>query len=81
MTSDTARSEPTTGETDNVRELITRARYVLFDFDGPICRLFAGYSADKVARQLVDWLARQGLPGLLTRDESDSLDPLAVLPI
>ena len=68
-----------TGETGDLRELITRARCVLFDFDGPICRLFAGYSADKVAKQLVDWLTAQGLLGLLTQEESDDPDPHVVL--
>ncbi|MFF3909520.1 HAD family hydrolase [Streptomyces sp. NPDC001848] len=68
-----------TGETGDLREVITQARCVLFDFDGPICRLFAGYSADKVAKELVDWLTAQGLLGLLTQAESDDPDPHVVL--
>lgn len=63
MTSDTAQTDSVAAETENLREVINRARFVLFDFDGPICRLFAGHSAEDVARDLVDWLARQGLRG------------------
>jgi len=56
VTSDTAQTEQVTVETENLRELITKARYVLFDFDGPICRLFAGHTAERVAGELVEWL-------------------------
>ncbi|MFC8519846.1 HAD family hydrolase [Streptomyces sp. NPDC057257] len=68
-----------TAETGNLRELITNARFVLFDFDGPICRLFAGHTAEEVAKELVDWLARQGLRGLLTEEEQSHPDPMVVL--
>ncbi|MES5821601.1 HAD family hydrolase [Streptomyces sp. RG80] len=76
---DTTQTEPVTAETENIREVITRARFVLFDFDGPICRLFAGHSAEGVAKDLVEWLARQGLRGLLTEEEREHPDPMAVL--
>ncbi|MFE9021942.1 HAD family hydrolase [Streptomyces sp. NPDC007808] len=68
-------------ETDphRLRELIAGARIVLWDFDGPICRLFAGHSAERVATDLVEWLERRGLPGLLSEDERESLDPHVVL--
>ena len=79
MTSDTAQTEQVTVETENLRELITRARNVLFDFDGPICRLFAGHKAERVAGELVEWLEGRGLHGLLTKEERDSLDPHMVL--
>ncbi|AXE86876.1 Pyrophosphatase PpaX [Streptomyces sp. Go-475] len=52
---------------------------MLWDFDGPICRLFARHSAERVARDLVSWLEGRGLHGLLTGDERDSLDPHMVL--
>ncbi|QEU70230.1 HAD family hydrolase [Streptomyces galilaeus] len=52
---------------------------VLWDFDGPICRLFAGHSAQRVAVGLVEWLEMQGLRGLLTERERKSPDPHAVL--
>ncbi|WP_432196974.1 HAD family hydrolase [Streptomyces sp. bgisy027] len=69
----------TENDTEQLRELITRARVVLWDFDGPICRLFAGHKAERVAIDLVDWLEGRGLHGLLTEDERQSLDPHVVL--
>ncbi|MER6025259.1 HAD-IA family hydrolase [Streptomyces sp. NPDC001851] len=66
-------------EIEKLRELITPARFVLWDFDGPICRLFAGHKAERVAADLVEWLARQGLHGLLTDSERVTLDPQVVL--
>jgi phosphoglycolate phosphatase-like HAD superfamily hydrolase len=79
VTSDTTPTDQATEETEHLRELITRARFVLFDFDGPICRLFAGHSAEDVARELVDWLAQQGLRGLLTEEEQVHPDPQHLL--
>ncbi|WP_307782129.1 HAD-IA family hydrolase [Streptomyces sp. MBT65] len=73
MTAETAE------ETKNLRELITRARVVLWDFDGPICRLFAGHKAARVAVELVEWLEGRGLHSLLTEPERQSLDPQVVL--
>ncbi|MFI2437218.1 HAD family hydrolase [Streptomyces sp. NPDC018693] len=74
----------TSTETDSetmelLRELITRTRVVLWDFDGPICRLFAGHTADGVADGLVGWLEARGMRDLLTEDERKSLDPHFVL--
>ncbi|MDT3728454.1 HAD-IA family hydrolase [Streptomyces sp. DSM 41972] len=66
-------------EPDDLRNLIEGARVVLWDFDGPVCRLFAGHSAERVARDLVGWLEGQGLHGLLDESERESLDPHAVL--
>ncbi|KKD07333.1 HAD family hydrolase [Streptomyces sp. WM6386] len=68
-----------TAELEELRDLITHARVVLWDFDGPICRLFAGHTADGVARGLVEWLESRGLHGLVTEDERESLDPHVVL--
>ncbi len=85
MTSDTTATQtaPATGEgdsvTDDLRQAIARARVVLWDFDGPICALFAGHSAQRVAIELVEWLEGQGLHGLLTAPERESLDPHVVL--
>ncbi|WP_031479080.1 HAD family hydrolase [Streptomyces bicolor] len=69
----------TENDTEQLRELITHARIVLWDFDGPICRLFAGHSAERVATDLVEWLEGRGLHGLLTEAERESLDPHIVL--
>ncbi|MFD3733621.1 HAD family hydrolase [Streptomyces sp. NPDC058632] len=95
VTSDATQTEPVAYETENDRngqkdpkdpdelnelnELIRGARVVLWDFDGPICRLFAGHSAERVARELVEWLEGRGLHGLLTEPERASLDPHVVL--
>ncbi|MFH8800319.1 HAD family hydrolase [Streptomyces sp. NPDC017936] len=89
MTSDAEQTEQvasesgnTTGtehETARLRELIAPARVVLWDFDGPICRLFAGHSAQTVAEGLVEWLERRGLRGLLQDSERESPDPQVVL--
>ncbi|MCX4559780.1 HAD hydrolase-like protein [Streptomyces phaeochromogenes] len=79
MTPDTKQTGPVAAETENLQEVIKRARFVLFDFDGPICRLFAGHSAEDVAKDLVNWLERQGLHGLLTEEERVHPDPMAVL--
>ncbi|MFJ6555870.1 HAD family hydrolase [Streptomyces luteogriseus] len=64
---------------NRLRHLIRRARVVLWDFDGPICRLFAGHSAERVSGDLVSWLEGRGLHGLLTETERESLDPQVVL--
>ncbi|KAB1140577.1 HAD family hydrolase [Streptomyces luteolifulvus] len=83
VTSDTTQTEPVTAQTESdiqkLRELIARARVVLWDFDGPICSLFSGHSAERVATELVEWLEGRGLHGLLTEDERESLDPHVVL--
>ncbi|WP_030242995.1 MULTISPECIES: HAD family hydrolase [unclassified Streptomyces] len=69
----------TENETHELRTLIRRARVVLWDFDGPICRLFANHSAERVASDLVSWLEGRGLHGLLSETERESLDPHVVL--
>ncbi|MFF8016076.1 HAD family hydrolase [Streptomyces sp. NPDC007929] len=69
----------TENDPNRLRDRIGRARVVLWDFDGPICRLFAGHSAERVSADLVSWLAGRGLHGLLTESERESLDPQVVL--
>ena len=76
---ESTQTEAVTTELEELRELIARARVVLWDFDGPICRLFAGHSAERVASELVEWLESRGLHGLVTEDERESLDPHVVL--
>lgn len=81
-TSDTTQTELAAEDdslTDDLREAVARARVVLWDFDGPICALFAGHSAERVAIELVEWLEGRGLHGLLTEAERQSLDPHVVL--
>ncbi|MER5434331.1 HAD family hydrolase [Streptomyces sp. NPDC002588] len=83
VTSDTQQTQQATpdsqADTATLREMIGRARVVLWDFDGPICRLFAGHSAEDVAERLVEWLEGRGLHHLLTETERESLDPHVVL--
>ncbi|MET8689836.1 HAD family hydrolase [Streptomyces sp. NPDC004732] len=84
MTSDSTRSEatqpePSVDETELLRKMVTPVHFVLFDFDGPICRLFAGRPAAAVARDLVQWLKERGLRGLLTAEEKKQPDPYVVL--
>lgn len=83
MTSETTRTEQASGtENDRIAAvgaLLAPARVVLWDFDGPICRLFAGHSAERVAVGLVEWLEGRGLRGLLTESERESPDPHVVL--
>ncbi|MFD7245228.1 HAD family hydrolase [Streptomyces massasporeus] len=84
MTSDTKQTGAavhitTENDPNRLRDLIGRARVVLWDFDGPICRLFAGHSAARVAGDLVSWLEGRGLHGLLTEAERESPDPQVVL--
>ncbi|KES07616.1 HAD family hydrolase [Streptomyces toyocaensis] len=66
-------------ERNELRALCGGVRVVLWDFDGPICRLFAGHSAERVANDLAAWLEGRGLHGLLTESERESLDPHVVL--
>ncbi|MGW5616534.1 HAD family hydrolase [Streptomyces sp. NPDC003877] len=68
-----------TPSTEELRKLLAPVRYVLWDLDGPICRLFAGHPANGVARDLVKELERLGLDGLLSEEERSDPDPQAVL--
>ncbi|MEU8891340.1 HAD family hydrolase [Streptomyces sp. NPDC048442] len=57
---------------------ITGATCVLFDFDGPICGLFAGHRAHDIADRMVDWLTDRGIevPAMAAEEQQD---PHAVL--
>lgn len=75
MTPQKTHTEPVTAETAPLASLVASARYVLWDLDGPMCRLFAGYPAPKIAGQLVDVIDQLGLGGLLTKQERSATDP------
>ncbi|MFJ8538691.1 HAD family hydrolase [Streptomyces sp. NPDC093591] len=64
---------------ERLGELITRARVVLWDFDGPICTLFAQHPSAGVAASFVEWLNRLGLSEPLDEEERTLEDPQAVL--
>jgi phosphoglycolate phosphatase-like HAD superfamily hydrolase len=58
-------------------QLFEDAEAVLLDFDGPVCSVFAGYPAHRVADQLRRRLTGHGIE--LTGSISRTRDPLAVL--
>ncbi|MFE6285572.1 HAD family hydrolase [Streptomyces sp. NPDC057877] len=64
---------------EHLRQRVGGARVVLWDFDGPICGLFAGLSAELIARDMIDWLEARGLRGFLREEELRSTDPHFVL--
>ncbi|TQJ24319.1 HAD superfamily hydrolase (TIGR01509 family) [Micromonospora sp. A202] len=61
----------------NLVEVIGRARVVLLDFDGPVCKVFAQHSASTVAHELRRLLIDQAVT--LPPDILAERDPLAVL--
>jgi phosphoglycolate phosphatase-like HAD superfamily hydrolase len=60
----------------SLQQIISHTRHVLLDFDGPVCRLFAGIPASSVASQLRDALraAAFAIPPQVADDD----DPLEV---
>ncbi|MGH4029468.1 HAD family hydrolase [Actinomycetota bacterium Odt1-20B] len=62
-----------------IEALLDGVRCVLWDFDGPICGLFAGHSARTIADEQVRWLRERGLRGLPTDELSGEADPYVVL--
>jgi HAD superfamily hydrolase (TIGR01509 family) len=62
----------------DLRPLLSAAKCVLFDFDGPVCQLFAAHTAPAVAAELRNWIERRlgdGVP--VAADSAD--DPHAIL--
>jgi len=66
-------------DVQEARELLADARCVLFDFDGPICRLFPRAASKRVARELVAKVDELGFPEVLTDAVRSVDDPHAVL--
>ncbi|MDT0270844.1 HAD hydrolase-like protein [Streptomyces sp. DSM 44915] len=62
-----------------MRGLISNAHCVLFDFDGPVCQLFAVRSAESVAVRLRSLVGELALTPLLTAELRASRDPHRVL--
>lgn len=58
-------------------KIIDRTDHVLFDFDGPICSIFAGLSAQSIAAELRGLLLAEGLS--LPAYVADEENPLEVL--
>ncbi|MFF8448166.1 HAD family hydrolase [Streptomyces leeuwenhoekii] len=83
MTSDATHIQSARAETDTgperLRNLVTGARVVFWGFDGPLCRLFSGDAAERVAAGLLRWLEGRGLHGLPGEPGWEAPDPWAVL--
>ncbi|MBM0278988.1 Imm21 family immunity protein [Micromonospora tarensis] len=62
---------------DRLADVVSRADVVLVDFDGPICRLFGGRSASRVAADLRQLVVSRGVA--LPDDLADQDDPLELL--
>jgi phosphoglycolate phosphatase len=60
-----------------VDKAIRQARCLLMSFDGPICTLFAGTSADSAAGLLRAEITKEGIP--LPRSVEDTRNPLDIL--
>src|SRR5262249_45384606 len=60
-----------------LQALLESAEGVLLDFDGPICRLFAGYPAAVIADELRDYLICAGVA--LGDPVKETSDPLELL--
>ncbi|MFK4223845.1 HAD family hydrolase [Streptomyces sp. NPDC019890] len=61
-----------------LRDLLAATKCVLFDFDGPVCRLFDGHPAAAVAAGLRAWIARHAAYDIPVPNGSVD-DPHAVL--
>ncbi|WP_427920601.1 HAD family hydrolase [Streptomyces sp. cg40] len=79
MTPDAPTTEPDTASAEDLRKLMSSVRYVLWDLDGPICQLFAGHSAAKIAKELVDSLGPHEQFKVLPTEERLSKDPHGML--
>jgi HAD superfamily hydrolase (TIGR01549 family) len=58
-------------------DVMNRSRYLLFDFDGPICGIFAGLPARGIAGHLRDLVAGRGVD--IRPEVAASSDPFDVL--
>jgi phosphoglycolate phosphatase len=56
--------------------ILARSRYVLLDFDGPVCDIFAGLPAPTVAERLRKLITGQGVT--IPASIASSLDPIEV---
>lgn len=63
--------------TGDLGRLLGEVGAVLLDFDGPVCSIFAGYPAPRVAAELVDVLRQRGVD--VPPDLASEPDPLEVL--
>ena len=78
MTSETTQTTQAAQVIENVGDLITGKQAVLFDFDGPICRLFHGHPANGIRRRLVAWIDQEAGSEFLPRGWEER-DPHSIL--
>ncbi|MEU8616950.1 HAD family phosphatase [Streptomyces sp. NPDC048623] len=64
---------------DGLSEILANARVILFDFDGPVCDVFAGLPAPKVAGELTALLSDQNEAAGSKAAQTE--DPIEVLRI
>lgn len=60
-----------------VVEVLSEVNAILFDFDGPVCDVFAGYPAPRVANDLRIYIATRGVCGIGSM--ANITDPLEIL--
>lgn len=51
----------TDSDAAQLARLLSRAQWVLLDFDGPVCSVFAGYPAPVIAAELRTWIATEAI--------------------
>ncbi|MFI1518351.1 HAD family hydrolase [Kitasatospora cineracea] len=61
----------------SLADLLRPVKHVLLDFDGPVCSVFAGFSAPDVAKSLQEGLEALGWKALV--EDPIEADPLALL--
>ncbi|MFH9233219.1 HAD family hydrolase [Streptomyces globisporus] len=68
-------------ESNALSEVLKATEAVLFDFDGPICDVFAGSPASDLARRLAETLAQHSATvGSKARDTDDPMEVLRIAP-
>jgi HAD superfamily hydrolase (TIGR01549 family) len=67
---------PATPPDQELDTILARSRYVLLDFDGPVCDIFAGLPAPTVAERLRKLITGQGVT--LPAQIASSLDPIEI---
>ena len=65
---------PTGNDRAALAAIVTRTRYLLLDFDGPVCSIFAGLPAPTVAEEL----RKLFTPDHLTDTAKNTTDPIEV---
>ncbi|GAA0273210.1 HAD family hydrolase [Cryptosporangium japonicum] len=70
-------TEHAVDDSGKLTALLSQARYILLDFDGPVCKVFAGLPAHEIAAELQDLVVSRGFD--LPVELHHTGDPLAIL--